>query len=131
MPGTSVTRRSSACASTSARARSCASVRRWAQARRLGMTPEVGTRRDENFRTVLAPLGLLVVCPPLVLIVWTIVVRLDGSIARAFTAAGLDEIRRALPRPSLGAFAQVSVFGAVQLALLRGLPGTTFSGPVT
>lgn len=82
------------------------------------------------FRTTIVPLALLIVCPPVVLMTWVVVTKLDGSLTRA-ASTGITAIMRSVPRPDLAAVEMLGVFAALELALLLFLPGETIRGPVT
>jgi 7-dehydrocholesterol reductase len=78
----------------------------------------------KHFRGTLAPLLLLIACPPLTLVLWTIVVVLDGSLQILRSRDGLALLRHNLPSPSWTAASMVLLFAAVEVALL-GLRGRT------
>ncbi len=89
-------------------------------------------------RETLVPLALVTVCPPAVMLVWHTHVELGGSIAalgRELWQGGIfATILRVWGAHLLGsptAWAIIGVFAAVQLALMRLLPGRPFHGPVT
>src|SRR5205823_2789148 len=62
---------------------------------------------------------------------WVTNTRLDGSLSRLLTPAGLATAIRGLPRPTWTAAEIILVFVAFELALLHLLPGKLHEGPVT
>jgi 7-dehydrocholesterol reductase len=84
-----------------------------------------------QFRMTVMPLVLLLICPPLVLLMWATAVRLDGSLLRLTTADGGRGLLHLLPMPSLSAAFIIVVFAGVELLLLLVLPGEKRPGPVT
>lgn len=87
--------------------------------------------KDPYFRTTLVPIVLVLVCPPLVILLWSTVVSLDGSVARLLAPGGFAAVRRALPSPSFEGLVLAGAFVGVQLTLLLLLPGRVQSGAVT
>jgi 7-dehydrocholesterol reductase len=83
------------------------------------------------FRRTVAPALLLLLTPPLVIAVWMINARFDGSIARFLTEIDLARFVRLVPRPTATAAAILAVWIAGQSLLLIALPGRTFLGPPT
>src|SRR5262252_1580962 len=83
------------------------------------------------FRTTIAPLLLLVVTPPAVLLLWVTNTRLDGSLSRLLTTDGLGRAIHGFPAPTWAAAKIILVFLAFEIVLLRILPGRTHEGPVT
>jgi 7-dehydrocholesterol reductase len=90
------------------------------------------------FRRVFMPLGLLLLAPPFTLLLWFTLTHLDGSLSRlaallfergVFTAVWDICAPRLLGSPT--AWAMIGVMAAVQLVLLRVLPGREVEGPVT
>ena len=89
-------------------------------------------------RQTLVPLFLITTCPPTAIVMWHVHVHLGGSLA-----ALLDELGRIGPGGvfasvwapvffgSRTAWAIIGTFAAVELALMRLLPGKRFEGPVT
>ncbi len=93
-----------------------------------------GRRRSriaELFRTTVAPLLLVLVTPPAVVLFWIACTYLDGSLLRLLTAEGVAAVVDHFPKPSLAAVAIIVVFAAFELGLLKLLPGKTYDGPVT
>jgi len=95
------------------------------------MMAEAPEQTSSIARTTLLPLLALLVMPPHVPVLWVIVTKLDGSLVRAFSRAGLATIARDLPRPDLAALEMLAVFVALELLLLLVLPGEQFRGPAT
>lgn len=92
--------------------------------------------RSENatirfFRTTLAPLFLMLVTPPAAIVFWIVCTHLDGSLLRLLSEEGLRTATAHFPLPTLKAAAIIAVFLVVELALLKGLPGKTFEGPLS
>ena len=83
------------------------------------------------FRSTIAPLLLLLVCPPLVPAMWAIVTHLDGSVARACTRDGFAIVLANIPRPTLSAVTVLSVYFVATLLLLNFMPGKVGYGPLT
>ena len=82
-------------------------------------------------RGTVIPLVLLVLCPPIVIVVWMIGARFDGSIELFLRTIDLPTFARLFPWPTLAAAKMLLVFAALELALLLALPGPTHLGPVT
>ncbi|MEO6953232.1 MAG: 7-dehydrocholesterol reductase, partial [Polyangia bacterium] len=95
------------------------------------VTPDALYARAPWWKTTLAPLLLLLICPPLVPVIWVIVTYFDGSIQRASSTSSVRFILENLPAPSLGAVAVIVVFAIFELALLFLLPGGRMLGPTT
>ena len=88
-----------------------------------------GTARAGWFRELAAPLGLLLVCPPSVVLLWLAATYFDGSLL--LLLKNWTEIFALWPWPSLSALGMLAVWAALQAALLRWLPGKIFYGPAT
>jgi 7-dehydrocholesterol reductase len=89
-------------------------------------------------RQTVVPAALLLACPPAVMLVWHTHVALGGSLAALlaeFARDGFFATLWAVWGPVfLGtrtAWAMIGSFAAVELVLMRVLPGKTFLGPVT
>jgi 7-dehydrocholesterol reductase len=83
--------------------------------------------------TTLAPLALLAICPPFAMILFYTHLEKGGSIAAAL-AEGPALLARAWGAHALGspvAWATIVGFAAVELALMRLVPGRRWEGPVT
>jgi 7-dehydrocholesterol reductase len=101
------------------------------------------TNRDERvgprwLRMTAIPAMLIALCPPTVILVWYTHVHLGGSLlslVRLFAHAGLGgAIARVYAPVFFGspvAWTILGVFAAVELVLMRVLPGKPFHGPVT
>lgn len=90
------------------------------------------------FRYTLSPLFLILVCPPAALFFWYTAAYLDGSFYLLFTIiqkhgffATLYEIWAPVFWGSKTAWTMVLSFAAIELFLMKVIPGKTFSGPVT
>jgi len=90
------------------------------------------------FRTTLIPLFLIIVCPPFVLLVWHINASLGGSLTafvRDVAHNGLfTEIYHVWSPVFFGTAAAwkiILIFMAVQLILMRLIPGRRVTGPIT
>ena len=86
----------------------------------------------------LVPLALLLLCPPTVILMWHTAVALDGSFLRlgeALARDGIFETLYAVWAPvffgSPTAWTILGVYAAVELALMRLVPGRRAEGPVT
>src|SRR4051812_35844025 len=82
-------------------------------------------------RTTLAPLLLMLVTPPAAVVFWIVCTHLDGSLMRLFTREGLRTALAHFPLPEWRAAAIIAVFLAVELVLLKALPGKTYYGPLS
>jgi len=94
--------------------------------------------RQSQLRRTLVPLLLLTLCPPFVLVLWYTHVELGGSLAalgeflgERGVVSGVVEIWRPYLFGTSAAWAIIGVFGGLQLALMRLLPGARFEGPLT
>jgi 7-dehydrocholesterol reductase len=107
----------------------------------LGGAP--AAKKDERgglrfLRHTLGPAALIAVCPPSAMLLWYTHVALGGSVValgRRFADDGVLPTLRAVYQPiflgSPTAWTMIAVFAAVELALMRLLPGKRFEGPVT
>ena len=98
-------------------------------------TERVGPRW---LRQTVVPAALITVCPPTVILLWHVHVALGGSLTellRVITRDGFFTTLRSVWAPvALGspvAWSILGVYAAVELLLMRVLPGKTFHGPVT
>src|SRR5689334_17631034 len=74
-------------------------------------------KRDVDFfRTVIAPLSLLVTTPAVVIVLWIVCTYLDGSVLRLLGRQGLATFVREFPRPSWAAAEIVLVFVSFEAA---------------
>ena len=96
------------------------------------------TRHGRLFHRTLAPLFLLICCPPTALLVWEINVEHGGSLAsfvEQVLAVGFFSELVSMWRPVFWGTAAgwkiIGVFAVVQLLLMRLVPGSRFSGPTT
>jgi 7-dehydrocholesterol reductase len=90
------------------------------------------------FRKILVPLLLIMTCPPLVMLVWYTNVSLNGSIEQLFTLFAKDGIFSTIYGiwsplffGTAEAWKSLIIFAAVQLFLMKGLPGRKVEGPIT
>ena len=90
------------------------------------------------FRKVICPLFLIAVCPPLIMLVWYTNVSLDGSIEQLgalFVREGIFSTIYNLWSPlffgTVIAWKILAIFAALELCLMKVLPGRLVSGPVT
>ena len=96
------------------------------------------TPQASFFHRTLAPLFLLICCPPTALLIWEINVGHGGSVIsfaeRVFAVGFFNELA-SIWKPVLWGTAAgwkiISVFAVVQLLLMRLVPGRLFSGPAT
>jgi 7-dehydrocholesterol reductase len=89
-------------------------------------------------RRILGSLLLLTLCPPLVMLVWYTNVSLDGSIQKLcelFAENGVlttvYQIWSPLFFGTKTAWAMIAIFAAVELFLMKALPGKMVRGPLT
>ena len=89
-------------------------------------------------RNTALPLFLILVCPPFSLVVWYTHVHLGGSLTallERISSLGLLQTLALIVGPvwlgSATAWKIIGAFAAVQLLLLRFVPGPTVNGPVT
>jgi 7-dehydrocholesterol reductase len=99
--------------------------------------------RDERvgprwLRQTVIPATLISVCPPTVILLWHVHVALGGSLrallgefARDGFFATLMSIWKPVMFGTSTAWAIIGVFAAVELLLMRILPGKPFHGPIT
>jgi len=80
---------------------------------------------------VWAPLALLCLAPPMTLALWVTCVELGGDTSALWRIVREHGLWAILPRPSLVGLAAILGWSALQLALLRGLPGRRCEGPPT
>ena len=87
---------------------------------------------------VLGPLLLITICPPLVMLVWFTNVQLDGSVQKLFSLfaeQGFFSTVYGIWSPlffgTVEAWKILAIFAAVELFLMKALPGRKISGPVT
>lgn len=90
------------------------------------------------FRQTLFPLFLILACPPTVILFWYTNVELGGSLDKLFalfSQNGLLTTIQSIWAPyffgSATAWKIITVFAALELFLMRILPGKSFEGPVT
>ena len=101
------------------------------------MSP-IGDKARDLCRHLFVPLFLLVCAPPATLLVWAINVRYDGSVLafaeQALAVGFLSELASIWGPYVWGTAAGwkiIGVFAALQLFLMRLVPGKSFHGPVT
>ena len=84
-------------------------------------------------RTTIGPLLLILLTPPAAIVFWIVCTfePFDGSLLPLLSRDGWQAVARHWPWPSLPAAIVIFSFAALQLALLRWLPGETFCGPIT
>ncbi len=94
--------------------------------------------RVQWIKRVLGPLLLITICPPLIMLVWYTNVHLDGSIEKLGSLLSADGIFSTIYRiwspvffGTAKAWKILTVFAAVELFLMKALPGKKISGPVT
>ena len=95
-------------------------------------------RRSSFLRRTVVPLFVLICSPPATLLVWEINVAHGGSVtafAEQVLAVGLLDELASVWKPVLWGTAAgwkiIGVFAAVQLLLMRLVPGRSFAGPAT
>ncbi|GIV34151.1 MAG: 7-dehydrocholesterol reductase [Chitinophagales bacterium] len=96
------------------------------------------TTKSNFFTRTLVPLFLVLVCPPFAIVMWYTNVYLDGSFLRLgeelWTKGPFSFLYEAWAPVFWGsavAWKMIAVFAALQLALMRLLPGKKYQGPVT
>ncbi len=89
-------------------------------------------------KRILGPLLVLTICPPLVMLVWYTNVSLDGSVEKLwslFVQEGIFSTIYNIWSPvffgTAKAWKILATFTAVELFLMKALPGRKISGPVT
>ena len=89
-------------------------------------------------RQIAAPLLLITFCPPIVILLWYTNVFLDGSIqtlSNLIAEKGFFSTLYSIWRPvffgTTGAWKILTIFAAVELLLMKILPGRRFYGPIT
>jgi 7-dehydrocholesterol reductase len=90
------------------------------------------------FSKILAPLFLIVVCPPAVLLIWYTNTYLNGSFVQLFQEfsqkgllVSVYDVWHPVFFGSKTAWTIVGIFAVVELLMMRFLPGKTFKGPIT
>jgi len=90
------------------------------------------------FRRTLVPFIFLVFCPPMAILMWYTNVALGGSISRLlelFQRDGIFAVVKGVWGPiffgTSTAWTMIIVFAALQLLLMKLLPGRKYTGPVT
>lgn len=90
------------------------------------------------FRQTIAPLFLLLLCPPTAILFWYINVELGGSFQKAwelFHSHGTLNTIYTIWSPyffgTAAAWKILGIFAATELILMRWLPGKVFYGPIT
>jgi len=91
-----------------------------------------------QLRRLLVPLLLLLVCPPLVILVWYTQVALGGSFASLLTLLQKEGVLSTIMKiwgplffGSKTAWTILGFFAGFQLLLMKVIPGRTYHGPVT
>ena len=89
-------------------------------------------------RQTVVPALLITVCPPTAILIWYVHSALGGSLSRLVDLFAKDGLFTTLERiwapvffGSKTAWAILGIFAAIELVLMRVLPGKTFFGPVT
>ncbi len=89
-------------------------------------------------RRIIIPLALVLVCPPMVILMWYINVELDGSLLRLwhlFQSQGVFTAIWKIWSPiffgSKTAWSMIAIFGSCQLLFMKFLPGKLVKGPIT
>lgn len=94
-------------------------------------------RVQSKLRTVI-PLFLMIVCPPAAILFWFTNVYLDGSfekLGQLFAWKGIIPTIYEIWSPyffgTTEAWTMLAIFAAIQLFLMKAVPGPTFYGPIT
>ncbi|MEU2514631.1 hypothetical protein [Streptomyces syringium] len=96
-----------------------------------GWTGTPRGRLAPTLRRTAGPLTLLLITPPTVLLLWTLVVAFDGACRPLTEPARWPALASALPHPSPWAALTITGFTVFEAALLRLLPGPRRHGPLT
>ncbi len=96
------------------------------------------TTKSNFFTRTVVPLFLVAVCPPFAMLMWYTNVHLDGSFMRLgeeVMSRGLFTLIYGVWAPvffgSATAWKMIGIFAALQLALMRLLPGKKYHGTIT
>lgn len=96
------------------------------------------TSSNNFFNRTLVPLFLVVVCPPFAMLMWHTNFNLDGSFLNLWaelSEKGLFQLIVEVWKPlffgSKAAWAMIGIFAALQLALMKLVPGKKYQGTVT
>ncbi|EFJ06471.1 hypothetical protein SELMODRAFT_135440 [Selaginella moellendorffii] len=84
--------------------------------------------------TYVSMLGLLLFCPPFVIVLWYTLVHGHGAVSSFWDLAqakGFQALVEIWPRPTLTACKIIAAFGLFEAFLLLALPGKKFIGPVS
>jgi 7-dehydrocholesterol reductase len=91
-----------------------------------------------HFRYTLSPLFLIVVCPPIAILIWHINVNLNGSLTelfQIFVTQGFFHSLYHILQPvffgSATSWVMITIFAAIELVLMRIIPGKLVQGPET
>ena len=100
--------------------------------------PQVGFSISTWIRQTLAPLLLILLCPPAVFLFWYTNTALDGSFTKLgefLSQEGLWTAIQIIWRPyffgSSAAWTILAIFAGFELLLMKVLPGKEFKGPIT
>jgi 7-dehydrocholesterol reductase len=93
---------------------------------------------EGTHRPVIAPLLVIVICPPIVGLIWFTHTKLDGSVAalaELMTSQGVTSTIWQVWRPiffgSPTAWAIIAIFASMELVFMRLLPGGRCEGPIS
>jgi len=96
------------------------------------------TTTSNFFNRTVVPLFLVVVCPPVAMLMWHINVNLDGSLVKFWTELTdkgfltiINQVWLARFFGSFMAWKIIGVFAALQLLMMRFLPGKKYTSTVT
>lgn len=89
-----------------------------------------GTRKSW-FRSSAFPLFLILACPPTTVLLWIVTVGYSGSFTEFARHLSWHDLVARIPSPSLTAAAILGAWMALQLVLLKVLPGKLHYGPFT
>lgn len=89
-------------------------------------------------RRIIIPLALILLCPPMVILVWYTNIALDGSLLKLWNFfqhhgffTGIGKIWAPIFFGSKTAWSMIAIFGFAQLIFMRFLPGKMVTGPIT
>src|SRR3990172_8749796 len=104
----------------------------------MGPKASAPGRLLQRIRHILGPLLLVAICPALVMLVWYTNVSLEGSVSKLFSLFARDGVfatLHAIWSPYFfgtpEAWKILAAFAALELFLMKALPGRKVRGPVT
>jgi 7-dehydrocholesterol reductase len=96
------------------------------------------TTEKNSLTRIIAPLFLVLACPPFAMLMWHTNVNLDGSFTRLFqelrahgTIGEIIDVWSPYFFGTAAGWKIIGVFAAFQLLLMKILPGKSYSGTIT